>query len=92
MNGIVVAITVMNCTFASSGTFAICNTALATLSTSITGSTFVDPSACGTPVVIRMVMSDAAFPTSICPQAMLNARPSSEIDRVRPVIACFELV
>ena len=29
---------------------------------------------------------------SICPQAMSNGRPSSEICRVSPVIACFEAV
>jgi hypothetical protein len=29
---------------------------------------------------------------STCPQAIWNARPSSEIDLVRPVIACLDAV
>ena len=50
------------------------------------------PSACGTPPVIFAVMSEAALPMSIWPQAMSKARPSSEIERVRPVIACLDAV
>ena len=37
------------------------------------------PSACGTPRAIASVMSVAALPMSICPQAMSYSRPSSEI-------------
>ena len=41
---------------------------------------------------MRWVSSVSALPMSIWPQAMLNARPSSEIDLVRPVTACLEAV
>ena len=34
-------------------------------------------------------MSVAALPTSIWPHAMSYLRPSSEVDLVSPVIACF---
>jgi hypothetical protein len=34
----------------------------------------------------------AALPMSICPQAMSKGRPSSEVERVNPVIACFAAV
>ena len=37
-------------------------------------------------------MSVAALPMSIWPHAMLYGRPSSEIDLVSPVIACFDAV
>ena len=60
-----------------------------TLSTSIVGSIIVDPSAWGTPSFIRFVMSVAAFPMSIWPQAMLYFRPSRDVDFVSPVIACL---
>ena len=48
MNGILVAMIVMNCTLASSGRLAIWTTALATWATSISGSTAMEPFACGT--------------------------------------------
>ena len=83
---------VMVCTFTSSGSAAICTTAAATCVTSIVGSGIRWPSACGTPPDIRAVMLEAALPMSICPQAMSNARPSSDSDLVSPVIACFEAV
>ena len=41
---------------------------------------------------IGSVISVSALPMSICPQAMSNARPSSDVDRVSPVIACFVAV
>jgi len=50
------------------------------------------PSACGTPWLIRSVISVAALPMSIWPQAMPDFRPSREIDLVRPVIACLVAV
>ena len=47
---------------------------------------------CGTPRVIRCVISVSAFPTSICPHEMSYLRPSSEVDLVRPVTACLAVV
>ena len=67
-------------------------TASATFATFIVGSTATDPFACGTPLAIRAVISVAALPMSICPQAMLYFRPSSEVDLVSPVIACLVAV
>jgi hypothetical protein len=87
-----VAITVMKSTLASSGRAAICTTARAACATSITGSGRRLPSACGTPVFIGSVISEAALPMSIWPTAMPCARPSSAAARVRPVIACFVAV
>jgi len=92
MKGIVVAITVMNWTLASSGRLAIYTTASATCWTFIRGSTIVVPFACGTPCVIRSVISVAAFPISICPQAISKFRQSSEMLFVSPVIACLVAV
>ncbi|MOA41097.1 hypothetical protein D3C78_1630300 [compost metagenome] len=66
-----VAMIVMNCTLASSGRRAIAATACATCATSMRGSTLVLPSACRMPAAMRSVMSVAAFPMSIWPQAML---------------------
>jgi hypothetical protein len=43
-------------------------------------------------LVIRMAMSVAALPISICPQAISYFRPSSDVYLVRPVIACFVAV
>ena len=43
-------------------------------------------------MLIRSVISVAALPMSICPQAMSYARPSRDVDRVSPVIACFVAV
>ena len=40
-------------------------------------------------LVIARVISVAALPMSIWPQAMSYARPSSDVDVVSPVIACF---
>jgi len=67
-------------------------TARATWVGSILGSGRIDPSTCGTPASIRAVMSVAALSMSICPQAMSYFRPSSDVDLVRPVIACFVAV
>src|SRR3984893_9614883 len=88
-NGILVAITVRNWTFASGVTVAMNTTARATFCTSIVGSSMTVPLACGTPRCIRWVISVSALPTSIWPQAMSYLRPSSEVDFVRPVIACL---
>src|SRR3990172_2214844 len=90
--GILVAMTVRNCTLASSGRLAIYTTDRATCCTSIVGSTSTDPLACSTPLLILAVSSVAALPMSIWPQAMSYFRPSSEVDLVRPVIACFVAV
>ena len=65
-----VAMMVMNCTLASSGRRAIAATACATWATSMRGSTLVLPSACRMPAAMRSVMSVAALPMSIWPQAM----------------------
>ena len=67
-------------------------TARATSFTSIVGSGRIDPSACATPPLILAVMSVAALPMSIWPQAMSKGRPSSASVRVRPVTACFDTV
>jgi len=56
------------------------------------GSTIVVPFACGTPLVMRSVISVAALPMSICPQAMSFLRPSSEMHLVSPVTACLVAV
>ena len=51
------------------------------------------PSACGTPLwPCRPVISVAALPMSIWPQAMSYGRPSSASDLVSPVIACLVAV
>ena len=89
MNGILVAITVMNCTFESSGSEAMKTTERATSCTSIVGSGATEPLAWGMPVFMFAAMPLAALPMSIWPQAMLYLRPSSEVERVSPVIACF---
>jgi hypothetical protein len=67
-------------------------TASATCRTSKVGSATTRPSGCGMPAAIRSVISVAALPMSICPQATSQARPSSEIDRVSPVTACLVAV
>ena len=89
MKGIVVAVTVMNCTLASRGNPAMNSTASATCRTSKVGSGITRPSACRAPRAIPAVMSVAALPMSICPHAMPNGRPSSDSDFVSPVIACL---
>src|SRR5471032_359455 len=53
------------------------------------GSIMVVPLGCGTPLVMRSVIGVAALPMSIWPQAMSYWRQSSEVDLVRPVIACL---
>src|SRR5829696_4922434 len=60
--------------------------------TSIRGSTIMVPLACGTPCVMRSVMSVAALPISIWPQAIRYGRQSSEMLFVSPVIACLVAV
>src|SRR5215467_5043223 len=92
MNGIFVAIRVMNWTFASSGRLAMCTTALATRSASIIGSARVLPSGCRAPDASIRARSVAALPMSIWPQAMSYARPSRDVAFVRPVIACLVAV
>ena len=66
-----------------------CTIVDATWAASNVGSARTEPSAWRAPVAMPAVMSVAALPMSICEQAMLYGRPSSESDRVRPVIACF---
>jgi hypothetical protein len=62
---------------ASSGRFAMWTTVSATSFAGIRGSAIVVPLACIAPVAIPADISVVAFPMSIWPQAMLNARPSS---------------
>src|SRR5206468_7908201 len=69
-SGIAVAMTVMNCTFASSGKEAMWSTAATTCSESMVGSGLIVPSACSMPASAARVMSVAALPMSICPQAI----------------------
>src|SRR5205823_11267225 len=88
-NGILVAITVRNWMLASGVTVAQSTTERATFSTSIVGSIMISPLGCGTPRVIRCVISVSALPTSIWLQEMSYLRPSSEVDFVRPVTACL---
>ena len=92
MYGIVVAVMVRNWTLVSSGSEAMYSTASATCRGSKTGSTATHPLACGMPRVMGSVMSVAALPMSICPQAMSKARPSRDSDLVSPVIACLVAV
>ena len=70
MYGMSVAMIVMNWTFVSNGRFDMYTTVLATCSTLNVGSTLSEPSACGAPSCIEDVMSVAALPMSIWPQAM----------------------
>src|SRR5689334_14708889 len=63
--------------------------ALATCWTSISGSGAIVPLACGTPFAMRAAIGVSALPMSIWLQAMSYLRPSSDVDFVRPVIACF---
>src|SRR5205823_4808355 len=67
-------------------------TARATCSRSSRGSTAISPFACGTPWSMACVISVAALPMSIWPHAMSYLRPSSDVDLVKPVIACFVAV
>ena len=90
--GILVAMMVMNWMFTSRGSPAMCTTASATRFTSIIASTFTVPSACLTPVDMRLASSVSALPMSIWLQAMSYLRPSSEIDLVSPVTACLVAV
>ena len=83
---------VMNWTLAVSGSRAIISTASATCTGSNVGSGRTLPSAWRAPTAIPAVMSVAALPTSICPQAIRYGLPSSESDFVSPVIACFVAV
>lgn len=79
-------------TFAPSGRLARYTTALLTFETSMTGSTSVEPFACGTPLAITPPMLVSALPISIWLHAMLYLRPSSEVLRVMPSTACFVAV
>jgi hypothetical protein len=67
-------------------------TARATSLTSSLGSDRNEPSACSVPAVQPHVISALALPMSIWPQAMWYFRPSSEVDFLRPVIACLVAV
>src|SRR5688572_18873093 len=69
-NGILVAITVMNCTFTSSGRSAMWTMALATCAASIVGSAITLPLACLMPSPMRLAISVRALPMSIWLQAM----------------------
>src|SRR5207249_2576968 len=80
------------CTLASGVTVAMKATARATFCTSIVGSMTTSPLGCGTPRVMRCVISVSALPTSIWPHEMSYLRPSSEVDLVRPVTACLAVV
>src|SRR5580700_2739405 len=91
-NGILVAITVRNWMLASGVTVAQSTTERATFSTSIVGSITISPLGCGTPRVIRWVISVSALPTSIWLHEMSYLRPSSEVDLVSPVTACLAVV
>ena len=83
---------VMVSTFASSGRAAMLATASPISAVSMVGSTASEQSACSTPLDIWRVMAVPALPISIWPQAMLNGRPSSADDLVRPVMACLVAV
>src|SRR5207245_4714265 len=76
----------------SRGRLAMYTSARVTFSSSIRGSTAMSPFACGTPFAIPCVISVAAFPMSIWPHAMSYLRQSSDVDLVKPVIACFVAV
>src|SRR5258708_21412837 len=82
----------MNCTLASRGRLAMYATALATCRSSMRGWTGTEPLACGRPLVMRSVIAVGALPMSIWPQAMSYLRQSSEVDLVRPVMACLVAV
>ena len=79
---------VMNCTFASGGSSAMWSTARAAWSTSIVGGA----SPGGAAFTAASSSGVRALPMSIWPQAIPNARPSSDSVRVRPVTACFVVV
>ena len=61
----------------------------ATCSTSNVGSTLIEPSGWWVPCADFAVIGVAALPMSIWPHATLYLRPSSEVDLVRPVMACL---
>src|ERR1700683_1472271 len=56
------------------------------------GSGWISPLAWRTPLAMRAVISVAALPISIWPQAMSYLRPSSEVALVSPVIPCLVAV
>src|SRR5664279_3354242 len=80
-NGILVAITVMDGTFAPGGRLAMNSTAPATSATSIIGSVRTLPSACGMPRSNRDVKSVAAFPDIDLPAGDV-VRPAVERRRL----------
>ncbi len=69
-----------------------CTTVRATSAAAITGSTANSPLAWRIPLRIRSVISVAALPMSIWPQAIRYGRPSSDSDFVSPVTACLVAV
>jgi Putative methyltransferase len=90
--GIPDAITVSDRTFAVSGSSAMYSTASATSSTDIVGSDTIDPSAWSAPAPMCWVMSVAALPMSIWPQAIPWRRPSSASALVKPLTPCLVAV
>uniref|UniRef100_A0A6V2M1R0 Secreted protein n=1 Tax=Emiliania huxleyi TaxID=2903 RepID=A0A6V2M1R0_EMIHU len=82
MSGMLLAMTVICSTFASSGRLAMYATARPTSSTSIVGSVLTSPFACGTPVLKAAASDVSALPISIWPQAMFHGRPSVPATRV----------
>lgn len=79
-------------TSASKGNLAKNIKVLATLSTLISGSTLILPSACLVPFPLWAAISVDAFPMSSWVQLMWLFRPSREVHLVRPRMACFEIV
>ena len=83
---------VMNCTFTSSGSSAICTTALATCATSMRrlrrqGAVRLRHAAAHPGGHVRGGVADVDLAAGD-----VEGRPSSEIDLVSPVIACLEAV
>src|SRR3569833_2683525 len=84
VNGILVAITVMNKTLASRGKPAMYRTASATYLTSNVGSGFNEKSACKVPVENEAASEVTTKPKTNNPQTKTYWRPSSEVVFVRP--------
>ena len=91
MNGIFVAISVMNWTFASSGRLAMYTIASATCSTSIIGSPRVLPSGCRAPTASMLASSVAALPMSIWLHAITGLTKSTSLDGRQSDIACSQI-
>ena len=89
MKGIFVAMIVMNWMLVSRGRLAMNKICSPTYFTSNLGSGAISMFACMVPSGIRLVIGVAALPMSIWEHEMSYLRPSSEVDRVRPVTPCF---